>query len=173
MDRLSEPVTAVPGARTAWALSLAGALPFVFASLFLLIADRDNVWFGWFVDVVRTYGAIILSFVGGIRWGAALQARPRAFAARDDGAGRTFALSVVPSLAAWIALAMEPVFGFAFLAAAFAAQGAWDGLSGPSTFARAGGAEAPGRLPLWFVRLRTTITFIVVACLLLALFAVA
>ena len=44
------------------------------------------------------YGAVILSFLGGIRWGAAL---------RGIGASQRrfdFAISVIPSLAGWAAL---------------------------------------------------------------------
>lgn len=168
--RLSEPATSVPGARTAWALSLAGALPFVVSALFLLIAGRESLWFDWALDVARTYGAVILSFVAGIRWGAALRARPVAFGAGDEGTGRTFFVSVIPSLAAWFSLLLEPIFGLAFLSAVFALQGVWDAYSGPRTF---GPDTGTAPLPLWFVRLRVTITFIVVASLLLALVAVA
>ena len=169
--RLVEPASAVPGAGTAWALSLAGTLPFAAAALYLLLAGREGLWFDWFVDVAMTYGAVILSFVGGIRWGAALRGRPEPFGAREH-AGRTFALSVVPALVGWLALVMEPVFGLALLAAAFAVQGVWDAFSGPSTF-ETGAPVRAGRLPLWFVRLRVTITFIVVVCLLAAMIAVA
>lgn len=168
--RLAEPAAEIPGARTAWALSLAGALPFAAAALFTLVAGRESLWFDWAVDVARTYGAVILSFVAGIRWGAALRGRPRAFAVPDHASGRIFALSTVPSLVGWLSLFMEPVFGLPLLAAAFAVQGAWDAFSGPSTF----GSAADGRdaLPLWFVRMRVTITFIVVVCLLVTVVAV-
>ena len=170
--RLSEPQTAAPGARLAWLLSLAGALPFWAAALFLLVAGRESLWFDWFVDVARTYGAVILSFVGGIRWGAALEERPRPFAAPAAAAGRTFALSVVPSLAGWFSLFLEPVFGLALLAAAFALQGVWDAFSGPSPFAAGAGGRGAA-LPLWFVRLRVVITLLVVPALLLGLVAIA
>ena len=166
--RLSDPAAEVPGAATAWALSLAGALPFVAAALFAVVVGRESLWFDWTIDVARTYGAVILSFVGGIRWGAALRGRPRAFSTADHRAGRTFAVSVVPSLAGWLALLMEPVFGIAFLAAAFAVQGVWDAFSGPSAF---GSDATEDALPLWFVRLRVTITFIVVASLVVTFLA--
>lgn len=172
--RLSEPPRTGPGAATAWALSLAGVLPFALAAAFVIVAGRQSLWFDWFVDVARTYGAVILSFVGGIRWGAALQ--PAAFGVDRAPAGRIFALSVLPSLAGWLALVMEPVFGLPFLAAAFALQGVWDAYSGPPAFGAAGGARAgtrAGSLPLWFVRLRVTITLLVVLCLLATFVAVA
>jgi hypothetical protein len=61
------------------------------------------------------YGAVILSFLGGVRWGLAIAA--------PDGA-RLFApldVSVVPSLAAWIALLLPRQPGLVVLAAGLAA----------------------------------------------------
>lgn len=61
------------------------------------------------------YGAVILSFLGGVRWGLAIAA--------PDGA-RLFAplaVSVVPSLAAWIALLLPREPGLVLLAAGLAA----------------------------------------------------
>ncbi|WP_340162060.1 DUF3429 domain-containing protein [uncultured Hoeflea sp.] len=46
------------------------------------------------------YGAVILSFMGGVRWGAALQP------SSGSGAERMI-MSVAPSLAAWLALSID------------------------------------------------------------------
>lgn len=144
-----------PGLRMAWALSLAGYIPFLAVALFLLVADRSSVWHGWMVDAARTYGAVILSFLGGTRWGAGL--------GRAD-AGRQFAFAVVPSLVGWVSLFMADVYGVALLALAFAAQGAWDAFAtSPAPDARRAPVSRP--LPHWFGRLRATLTFMVVAAL--------
>ena len=86
--RLAPRREAAPGLRMAWALSLAGFIPFLFVAIFVLVADRGGVWHALVVDAGRTYGAAILSFLGGTRWGAGL--------GRPD-AGRQFAMSVVPA----------------------------------------------------------------------------
>lgn len=46
--------------------------------------------------LLAAYGAVIASFLGGLRWGAA--------AASPEGKGADYAVSVVPSLIAWAAL---------------------------------------------------------------------
>ena len=153
----------VPGKQTAWLLSLAGFLPFGFAALFLLFVDFTNPWHSWIVDAARTYGAVILSFLGGIRWGAGI--------GRHD-AGRQFALAVVPSLVGWLSLFMAPVFGTALLALAFAGQGAWDAFStnGPPD-PRLPAENRP--LPHWMGRLRATLTFLVTGALVVIVLALA
>lgn len=100
------------------------------------------------------YGALLLSFLAGIRWGQAM---------RTD-AGRTagLAAAALPALAGWLALLAPPIAAAGILAAAFAAQGAWDVWS----------AEA-SRLPVWYGRLRLRTTPITVALLVAALLVLA
>ena len=144
-----------PGKSTAWTLSLAGLVPFAIVAVTLLVIDRTSVWHALAVDAGRTYGAVILSFLGGTRWGAGLD--------RAD-AGRQFALAVVPSLVGWFSLFMADVYGVALLALAFAAQGAWDAFStAPAPDGRRAPLDRP--LPHWFGRLRATLTFMVVGAL--------
>ena len=134
-------------------------IPFAFGALFLVSAG-GSVWAGWILDALMTYAAVILSFLGGIRWGAALfHAGP---AGRRTASGATFIASVVPSLAGWVALFPPEPVGLGLLVLAFAAQGAWDALAAQS-----------GRLPDWFGRLRVAITLGAVVSLVLALIALA
>ena len=86
----------------AWQLGLAGLLPFgaLAVGVFLEIAGAQAG--------LLNYGALILSFMGGCRWG---------FAAAGLGQGATFGLlgvSVLPALYAWCALLLP--FGPAALA---------------------------------------------------------
>ena len=82
---------------------------------------------------LQTYSAVILSFLGGIRWGLGLASR--------DPKASTFLLSVSPSLAGWailppaIILAPGPVWFLAY-AGLFALQLIWDLRSSdvPSSF---------------------------------------
>jgi hypothetical protein len=127
--------------RVALLLTLAGALPF-------LAAAGLTVFFGgsldgWIAEEVATlYGAIILSFLGGIRWGAAL----------ERGTAEALPLSVVASLAAFASLFATARSALLILMGGFVLQMIWDALSGRA-------------LPEWFIRLRLLITIIVVLCL--------
>ncbi len=144
-------------------LGLAGAIPFVVLSTAFALGRND-------VDGVPAlsaligYGAVILSFLGGVRWGAALYANP-------DKQGAQFALSVVPSLIAWIAVLIptEPQRTYALfpdaaaptiLLLAVLAQGVADVA-----------ASRGGGLPQWYGRLRLILTVIVGLSLLLAVVA--
>lgn len=87
------------------------------------------------------YGAIILSFLGGIRWGTALG--PYDLSRQ----GLEFSASVLGSLAGLAATFLPAIPGLSLLIAGFLMQGLWDVTS----------VEA-GRLPTWFGRLRMILT---------------
>jgi hypothetical protein len=97
------------------------------------------------------YGAVILSFLGGIRWGLAL---------RDGDRRRqaiAFFLSALPAAIGWTAVLIGTLPGLALLACAFAIQGMIDiHLTGT------------GQMPGWFGRLRIVLTILVVGSLSLA-----
>ncbi len=85
-----------PVGRTAFLLGFAGLLPQVAAVVLIVIGKADRTDLAWAPLVLGyglalVYGAVILSFLGGIWWGIAM---------RRDGAGQgtLAALSVVPSL---------------------------------------------------------------------------
>lgn len=139
--------------KTAWVLSLAGALPLLTLSLALLWLDSVNPLEAIAVDAMKTYGAVILSFLGGIRWGMALRN------ATSDDTHMRLIVSVVPSLAGWFSLLLPIPYVFAVQALAFAAQGAWDSFAGQK-----------GEVQLWFVKLRMTLTFIVASCMIMGFF---
>lgn len=138
----------------ALALGLAGLIPFVagavavWVSLPLLTPERGH-------QLVVSYGAIILSFLGGIRWGTAIglvSVRRQAF---------EFPASVLGSLAALIALFAPPIPALTLLITGFLMQALWDVTSVES-----------GRLPLWFGKLRMLLTAGAVSALIAALVAV-
>lgn len=107
------------------------------------------------IDALRFYGAVILSFMGGVHWGLAL-----AKAADGATAWRRYGVSVVPALWAWLALFAAPALGLFLLAVGFAALLAYD-----LAAIRRGEAAA------WYATLRWPLTVTVVSCLLLAAFA--
>ncbi|HEY8567002.1 MAG TPA: DUF3429 domain-containing protein [Beijerinckiaceae bacterium] len=83
-------------------LGLAGLIPFVgLAALHISGWGGQLAWSPGFVRTgLATYGAVILSFLGGVRWGLAL------LPANGRTARRDFVFSVIPSLAGWFALAL-------------------------------------------------------------------
>jgi Protein of unknown function (DUF3429) len=125
---------------SAEALGAAGLIPFAlaaasqWASLGPITPD-----FGYRAGVI--YGAVILSFLGGIRWGAVLETH------RSERQAVEFAGSVLASLAAWLALLLPPVMCLSLLIAGFLLQGLWDLI-----------ASEQGLLPRWFGTLRMWLT---------------
>jgi hypothetical protein len=142
----------MPGA--ALVLGLAGLIPFLagaasqWASLPLLSQESG-------LRLTILYGAIILSFLGGIRWGTAI--------GPYDSRRQTleFSASVLGSLAGLAAAFLPPIPALALLIAGFLMQGLWDVMSVDS-----------GRLPNWFGRLRMILTAGAVVSLVAALLAV-
>ena len=124
----------------ALALGLAGLIPVAASAISLwvplpVLLPEDGL------RLLIAYGAIILSFLGGIRWGTAI-------GPYDGGRqGREFGLSVLGSLAGLAAVFLPSLAGLTLLIAGFLLQALWDVTS----------AEA-GRLPMWFGRLRMMLT---------------
>ena len=141
--------------RTAAVLTGAGALPFIGLTLGMAVLDppTDSTARLW----LMVYASVILSFLGGIRWGLALAGPPPS--------PLPLVLSVLPALAGWVivpyAILIQPVPGPAwFLAYAglFALQLGWD--------------LSSGVVPAWFKPVRLWVSLIVIACM-AAAFAIA
>jgi uncharacterized membrane protein len=141
----------VPG--PALALGLAGVIPFAACAAAQWLVDepalRDE-----FARALAAYGAVILSFLGGVRWGAALSL-PSAQATPE------LVLAVIPSLLGWCALLLPgPSQPLLALGLGFAVFGILD--------VREGGR---GAWPRWYSKLRLLLTLLVLACLGVALAA--
>ena len=105
----------------AW-LGGTGAIPFIMLAVAVLIVDDARVR-PLLTNAVITYGAVILSFLGGVRWGIAIAA--------DDGAENDklplwLTISIIPSLLGWGALFMPEHIGAIFLAVCFVSFGYLD-----------------------------------------------
>lgn len=142
MEQTTSPHWPVAASWLGWA----GVLPFLGLALLALHAP----WRGPALAAFVGYAAVILSFLGGVRWGRALAA--------GAGAG-AYALAVLPSLWAWGAAALPPAWALCGLASGFAAM-AWLDLLHP-----------PGPAPDAFRRLRAGLSLAVLACHGLALAA--
>ena len=153
LSKGSQPTHHARKRHMAWILSLAGFLPFAILAAGLFFVERQSQEYFYFVDGLKSYGVVILSFLGGIRWGVALVTNNRA--ARGN-----MMLSVLPSLVGWVGLFLPVPYVFGVLAMGFAAQGAWDAISGEQ-----------GVFALWFAQLRIVLTFLVTASLIAAFFA--
>jgi hypothetical protein len=140
--------------RAALVLGFAGLLPFAAGALAMWIHTP-------FLDaptglkLVTYYGAIILSFLGGIRWGTAI--------GPYDSGRISFELSasVLGSLAGLAAVFLPPIPSLTLLITGFLMQALWDITS----------VEA-GRLPQWFGKLRTLLTGGAVLAMIFTLVAV-
>ena len=144
----------VPEPERRWAaymFGLAGLVPFV-ALAALCLAGAAPVLGVAPRTALLAYGALIASFLGGIRWGAALG--PAGQGLRD------FGLSVVPSLLAWGGLALTAPFDLGALGLLVLVWGLVD-----QDLARRG--LAPG----WFGRLRLLLSGIAGLSLLAAALA--
>ncbi len=126
-------------------LGLGGLIPFIILSLITVLNFMD--WGQRSAGALMVYAALILSFLGGVHWGAALKQEGGAF----------FLLSMLPFFVAWIALFLAPVVGLWLLITGFAAAFAIDRSMAASSL-----------LPGWFLSLRTRLTGVAMASLLVA-----
>ena len=136
--------SAIPAA-VAWLTGL-GMVPFAGLAVLCITAPEPDPLTAF---ALLVYGAVILSFVGGIRWGLAITPGQKL---TGGALWNTLILSVTPALTAWMALIAPPPAPPFILAAAFALMLASDWRA-----ARAGEA------PPWYARLRwpPTVTAIV------------
>lgn len=132
-------------------LGIAGAVPFITGAgaMWVLPPDLQLVAAEW----LRTYAAVILSFVGAVHWGFAML-HPR-LDARDRDV--VWSWSVVPALVAWVGLLLSLRAGLTLSAAMFVVHWTMD-----RQFAARFG------LPPWYLRLRGGLTAVVVTCLIVA-----
>lgn len=136
--------------KTLWTLGLGGLIPFLALTALLVYAGNDLIVLPMVVLALSAYSAVILSFLGGIRWGASLMTGTRG--------KRTLVLSVVPSIFAFVLILVPAPWCFAGFAVGFLAQGAWDIA-----------AIRRGLLPHAFGKLRMVLTAVVVLCQIAAL----
>jgi len=147
----------------AFSLGVAGLIPFIACSLLVWVQLPLEQWLP--VEIVQqrgskelatlalgAYAAVILSFLGGVRWGNLLF---------DHASLRSWlplTLSILPSLVAWPSLLLTPVPMFLILGAGLVLQYALDIMAGKR-----------GELPPWYLRLRLILTSGAVLSLLLGL----
>jgi hypothetical protein len=132
-------------------LGYAAAVPFVIIVAAMWLASSAEAVAAW-LGLLLTYGAIGLSFLGGVRCGLALPAY------RGSARARRIALAAMPPAVGWLALLPGPLLGLGLLICGYMIQCLWDVVS-----------VERGRLPFWYADLRVQFTAVAVACLIAAL----
>ena len=138
--------TQVP--RLAAQLGYAGLIPFVVLSAAIWLApDSYQVLIN---QALLLYASLILAFMGAIHWGLAMRQT-------EEHHQQQLGLSVVPALVAWFALFLPEILNYSVLIIAFALLCLFDARMSKS-----------GRAPSWYPNLRSPLTAVVVASLIVA-----
>jgi len=148
---LRKSMSEVPSA--ALSLGLWGAVPFLVLSVLSIFVD--DLWGVNVESALIAYGAVILSFLGGVHWGMAISwfgtEAPQIF-------DRRLMISVVPSLLGWLALLLPASVALLVLAISFAAMLYIDLV-----------AAGQGQAPSWYPALRWLLTAIVIGSLIMCI----
>ncbi len=123
--------------------AILGLLPFIIALFATFNPDILPLDINIFEKAIIGFGVIILSFLGGVRWGLRLQG--------GAGSDLTFIVGMLGSAIGFFILLMPYDFGLLILTIGFALQGAWDVWS--------------SGVPRFYARLRASMTWLV--CLIL------
>lgn len=128
-------------------VALMGLVPFIAGLIATVFPHTLPIEQVIFERALIGYGALILAFLGGVRWGIRLQG--------GAGSDLTFVMGILGSGLGLFTLLMPYTFGLIALTFGFGAQGAWDVRSGMS-----------GGVPPAYARLRNMMTWLVCALLL-------
>jgi Protein of unknown function (DUF3429) len=145
--------------RLAFTLAYIGLLPFIGAALVLLFGT--SLGLGMYrplaLQAITTYAAVIVSFLGGIQWGIGVITQEQ----QPQTARSLFLLSIVPSLLAW-AMLFLPATNSRIIVAIFLLGFVWiiDAL-----------LHLQKVIPTWFFKLRSIVSAVAVASLIVALLA--
>jgi hypothetical protein len=128
-------------------LGYAGLIPFVGLSMGLWVLPETYQPLA--SSALLAYAAIILSFMGAVHWGLAI--------ASEEVDNWQLGISVIPPLVAWFASFAPPMINYSILIVAFAGLCVFDGRM-----------VKAGKAPAWYPKLRTPLTAVVVASLIIA-----
>lgn len=135
-------------------LGLAGVVPFAACAIGLWVLEPQQATRALFAMI--GYGAVILSFLGGVHWGRVMLV---------NSGWTDYLYAVTPSLAAWIALLIQhdhADVGLLLLLISFLAAFMVDRR-----------LVTVGQFPAWFGRLRLLLSSLVALCLVAALTKIA
>lgn len=92
----------------AWRLGYAGLIPFVLGAVLVWAVTPEA--HAYAAAALAAYGAVIVSFLGGIHWGHAMQMPPH-----SPAAASALVWGVMPSLVAWLGVLMPPHAGLVII----------------------------------------------------------
>lgn len=133
-------------------LGYAGLVPFVSGALGIWVIPLG--WRPFVLAALLDFAAVALAFMGAIHWGLAMRAEET-----DENAQLQLGLSVIPPMLAWVALASGLPMALALPIVLLAFVGLYLGDLH---------AVKVGLAPQWYPALRTPLTLVVSASLLLA-----
>ncbi len=128
-----------------------GVIPFLGLAVVTVLSDAATSTVA--MQALVAYGALILTFLGAVHWGVAMSASE----SHTPVSWSRLTISVLPSLAGWVALALPVRLGAISLAASIALM-LWVDIE----------SAARGFLPRWYPRLRWPLSSVAVGALLVA-----
>lgn len=131
-------------------LGYLGLLPFIIPDI-LLVYDESHA--ALWLDILITYAAVILSFVGALHWAFAMTLPELSLQQRRWG----FAWSIIPAMVAWVSLVVAGFDGLLIMAVFFVANFLQDYFVAKNAY-----------LPYWYMRLRFHLSLVATSCLLIA-----
>lgn len=135
-------------------LGYLGLLPFIIPTAFLFC---DHHHFMVWRNLLISYAAVILSFLGAVYWGVAMIVKEMPIKKRNV----MLSWSVIPSIVAWIGLLIPQVYGLIVMSIFFVISFFMDMQLMKS--------EAK---PTWYLPLRFQLTVVVTTCLVTAAYLV-
>lgn len=130
-------------------LTTGSLFPFLLIAIVFVFIGNQNTLSEPLTALFRSYSLVILSFLGGARWGYALVIDADK---TSKSQSKIIVFSLLPSLIAFVSIFLGNVNAVALLLIAHCAQGAWDNLS----------ASTNG-LPLWYGHIRMISTLLIAA----------
>jgi len=120
-------------------LGYLGLIPFLCSALLIWIPQFHHIA----VQCLTIYATVILTFIGGVHWGIALQQSQN-----TDNTDSRFIFSVIPSLVAWLAVVFIKPYALIILVLCFIA------------FRLVEKRLYEQSIPLWYAQLRDQLTVI-------------
>ncbi|MFK7816607.1 MAG: DUF3429 domain-containing protein [Gammaproteobacteria bacterium] len=125
-------------------LGYLGLLPFMVSGLLAWIPEYHH----FAIKSITIYAAVIVTFIGGVHWGLAMQASKTSNDRDDPSIRNQFIFSVIPSLVAWLAVIMAQPYTLIILAICFVSFWYWE----KTTYNKA--------LENWYITLRNQLTLV-------------
>ncbi len=128
--------------RAATVLAIAACFPFLALAISSFQVGRDSAVHETLIDIFRAWSIIVLSFMGGTRWGMAVQ--------REEAMQLNLWMSILIPCVAWLCFFLPDNFMVPGLLVAYCGMGAWDSISANN-----------GLLPVWFGKVRIIMTLLI------------